>query len=236
MIAALKVYFRSVGDVWFNLIGYATCNLLVAACTVLLPLVLAVTLGSRVGVLAVVAGILCFLVLGPPLLLGLVEVTAEALKYNERPEVPAMLDFARANAQRAWSLMLLQVLGSVILFFALIFYFQVKAAWALPLVIIVAMVTWTWLGMALYTAPFLLRSERGVLTALRNGLVAMLRYPFFSSTLIVLAILTLILSIVLFPFLVLITLSFFAILRTRATEWVLEKEGLMPARVTSDEG
>jgi len=74
----------------------------------------------------------------------------------------------------------------------------------------------------------MVRSEKGALTALRNGFVAFSRYPFFTTTLLIMALLVGLMSILISPLIVLITLSFLSVLLNRATVWILQKEGLIP--------
>ena len=203
MIAALKVFWRSVGDTWFNLIGFGASNLVTAVLSILiLP--------------------------GPPMLFGLVRLAGETSVYRERPEVGELLRYAREHAVGAWKLAIAQVVLSLVIFLSFFFYLTARTTWSAPLALITGSVAWTWLGVLLYSIPLYLRSERGVAVALRNGLVAMLHYPFFSSTLIALLLIVFAVSVFIAPLLVLVTLSFYAVLANRATDWVLQREGLMP--------
>ena len=90
--------------------------------------------------------------------------------------------------------------------------------------ILVIFLGWTWLGVIFFSGPFLLRSHEGVLTALRNGAVAVLRYPIFTTTLLLLSFLLLLIL----PLLMVLTFSLLAILATRASNWVLQREGILP--------
>ncbi len=207
MIAALKIFFRSVGDIWFNLIGYATCNFVVA-----------------IGILLVLPG--------PPLMLALIQVTAESIPYAERPELGLLLQRAREHAIASWKLATVQLVVTLVIVVAFTFYYTLGTTWSVLLALLTASVGWTWLGVLLYSGALLLRSEGGTVMALRNALVAMLHHPFFTSTLVLLFLPFLVVSILAFPLLLLVTLSFYAILATRATNYVLQKEGLMSAPMT----
>lgn len=204
MIAGSRVFFRALGDLWFNLIGFSTCNLLVFALSLLI-------------------------IPAPPLWIGLLDVSRDSLPYRERPEVGMLLASAKTNFGRAWKLALLHLVGSVIFFGSFYFYFSAmnRAVWALPLAVVTGVICWTWLGVIMYSSPLLLRSTGGVIMALRNGLVVMVHYPLFTTTLFVLSIPVLIASILVPPLSVLVSVAFFAILGTRATNWVLEKEGII---------
>lgn len=203
MISALRVFGRSIGDLWYQMIGYAACNIVVV-----------------LGFLLVIPG--------PPLLLGLLHVATESSRYNERPEVTAMLQAARKEFLRAWQLTAIHIAGLIVIVLSFYFYIALQTSWALPLVLLTASILWSWVGMILYSGALLVRSERGALIAVRNGLVLFLHYPFFSTTLLVLAGFVLLVSIVLAPLLMLVTVSFLSVLATRATIWALRKEGVLP--------
>lgn len=238
MISAFKVFLRSIGDVWFNLIGYSVCNLIAAVGVFFIPVGISsvfLQLGIN-NLYALLPLVVTLFILGAPLLLGLLQVSTEALRYNERPEAGAMVRFARENFRQAWKLALIQIAGTLVIFVAVYFYLVIGQAWSLPLVFVTAAVGWTWLGVVIFSGPLLLRSsDQGMRMALRNGLVATLHYPFFSATLIFLSLLVLILSIAAFPLMALITLSFYAVLATRATNWVLQEEGVLPRPQPAEE-
>lgn len=228
MISALRVFFRSFGDLWFNLVGYAVCNL-AAALSLLVVATAALMAAEYVALRPLLIPLALALALAvPAMLLGLLQVAHDSLPYNERPELGQLLRRTRQVAARGWKLGLAYLVGTLVLFTSFWFYSRLQAAWALPLRLITGGVCWTWLGVMLYAGPLLLRSERGVRTALRNALVAMLHYPLFTSTLLLLTLPVLALSVVAFPIFALAGLAFLAILGTRATDWVLMKEGLMP--------
>lgn len=210
MISAIKIFFRSLGDLWFNLIGFSVCNLL-----------------TFVGTIIIITA--------PPMWLSLLEVSRESLPYRERPEVGSLLYHAKENGVLSWKLAAFQIVGTVVFFLAFFFYLNTRAFWALPLTVITGIICWTWIGVLIYSGPLLLRSTSGVLVALRNGFVVMVHYPLFTSTLMVLCVPVLFLSIIVPPLFVLVTLSFLAILSTRATNWVLEKEGLVRSPLDLDE-
>lgn len=203
MISALRVFGRSIGDTWYQLIGYSACNLVVfVGCLLVLP--------------------------GPPLLLGLTQVATESSRYNERPEIGALLHAAWAQFFRAWQLSLIHLTGLAVIALSFYFYVALRAAWALPLVLLTASMLWAWLGMLLFSGALLVRSDRGPLIAVRNGLVLFFHYPIFSTTLVVLVGVLLVSSILLAPLMLLVTISLVVVLSTRATTWALRKEGLLP--------
>jgi hypothetical protein len=213
MISALRVFGRSVGDLWYHIIGYAFCNLVV-----LLGLVLVIP--------------------GPPLLLALLDVATESGRYNERPEVSLLLNSARSRFLAAWRLALVLLLGLLVIGASLYFYGYLAGrnhVWALPLVLLTVCIGWTWLGVTLFSGALLVRSERGALIAIRNGLVLFTHYPFFSSVVLLIAIASTLISIVLAPLIMLVTLSFLAVLATRATAWALRKEGILPPPIDEPE-
>ncbi len=213
MISALRVFGRSVSDLWYQVIGYAFCNV-----TVL------------VGMLLVIPG--------PPLLLALLEVATESARYNERPEVTALLRAAWRNFLSAWRLAIAHLLGLLVVVVSLYFYGDFAgrgAVWALPLVVLTLCIGWTWLGVMLFSGALLVRSERGALIAVRNGLVLFTHYPGFSSVLLALSVLTTLVSLVLTPLFILVTISFLAVLSTRATTWALREEGVLPPAVEPEE-
>ena len=230
MISALRVFFRSIGDTWFNLVGYSVCNVVVAVGAILLPFLIGLGMDA-IGIhplATIVVGILLFVIVGAPLLIGLLHVTAESLVYNERPEVTLMLRHARSDASRAWMLLGLEVLGIAIVLTVVGFYLSVNATWAVPLSMVSIVIGWIWFGTIFLAGPMMVRSEKGALTALRNGFVAFSRYPFFTTTLLIMALLVGLMSILISPLIVLITLSFLSVLLNRATVWILQKEGLIP--------
>jgi len=240
MIAAFKVFFRSVGDVWFSLIGYVACNLVVAAGVVFLPLgVLSIFagLGLNSGILLLTA-VVMVVGIGAPLVLGLVQVTMEALRYAERPEVLHLLQAARVNMAAAWKLATVQVLATLVIFGSLLFYLLQAQAWSLPLVVVTGAIAWTWLGMMIYMASLMLRANKSLRLGLRNSAVAVLRYPFFTATLIVLCAAVTLLSCVVVPLMALVTISLLVVVGVRATNWVLVQEGVLPdpSKVELEEG
>lgn len=210
MIPAFRVFGRSLADLWSQIIGYSMCNLVVLlGCVLVVP--------------------------GPPLLLGLLHVATESSRYNERPEVTALLRAARTEFLRAWRLALVHLAALVVLSISLTFYAQIEQAWALPLVMLTLAIGWTWLGVMLYSGALLVRSERGALIAVRNGVVLFTHYPLFSSVILLLAGLALVLSLVVVPLLLLVTVSFLVVLATRATTWGLRQEGILPPVVEPKE-
>ncbi len=202
MIAAFKVFFQTVSDVWFNLIGYSACNLI-----------------ASVGMI--------LLVPYAPLWHGLLTVAKEALPYNERPEIGTLLHDTRANFVTAWKLGALLIVGTGVIYAAFFFYLTRSSPWALPLVAVTGVIAWVWLGILLYAGPLYLRAPDRPLLAIRNALVATLHYPMFTLTLIVLTGIVLLISTFVFPLWFLITLSFLVVLMTKATNWVLVKEGIL---------
>lgn len=210
MISAIRVFGRSIGDTWYQLIGYATCNLVVfIGCLLVLP--------------------------GPPLLLGLTQVATESSRYNERPEVGALLRAAWEQFFRAWQLYLIHIAGLAVIGLSFYFYIAIRAAWALPLVLLTASMLWAWVGMFLFSGALLVRSERGALIAVRNGLVLFFHYPLFSTTLVVLVSVLLISSILIAPLMLLVTISLVVVLSTRATTWALRQEGILPPETPPQE-
>lgn len=238
MRAALQLFFRSAADTWFHLIGYASCNLLATSGALLGPLLVmwALDTAGAASAVIILGGLLTAVAFGPPLLLGLIQMTAQTMPYRERPELSLLTANARQLARPAWRLAAIQWPATLIIFLSLYFYVRLQSAWAAPLVIVISSLAWTWLGTLFFSSPLLLRSETGsIRTSLRNGAVAMMRYPFFTSTLLVLSLLTLGISVALIPLLVLVTPAFLAVLRTRATTWVLEKEGIIQPAPELDE-
>jgi uncharacterized membrane protein YesL len=209
-MAALRVFGRAVSDLWYQLIGYAICNMVVF-----------------VGLLLIVPG--------PPLLLGLLRISTESARYNERPEVAELLRAARRHFLPAWGLAAIHLAGLLVVVVSLLFYTNVEAFWAFPLTLLTVSIGWSWLGIILYSGALLVRSERGVLVAIRNGLVLFTHYPVFSTVLMLLALAVLLLSIVVPPLLALVTLSFLVVLATRATTWALRKEGILPPETAAQE-
>lgn len=210
MISALRVFGRAIGDTWFQMIGYAACNLVVL-------------LGSLL------------ILPGPPLLLGLFQVATSSATYNERPEVGELLRAARANAVQAWALAAIQLAGLLVLGVSVSFYYSLGAVWSLPLAMLSFVLAWTWLGVIMYASALYVRSEGGVLLAVRNAFVLFSHYPLFSSTVLLLGLLSLGVSLVAAPLLVLVTISLLVVLSTRATTWALRKEGVLPPETKPEE-
>ncbi|MBA2363503.1 MAG: hypothetical protein H0V86_08245 [Chloroflexia bacterium] len=210
MRSALRVFGRALGDTWYQLVGYTACNIVVV-------------LGSLLVIPA------------PALLLGLFQVATESARYNERPEVSALLRAARRRFLAAWLLAAIELLGIFLLSVSVYFYAAIGTTWALPLVALTFTLSWAWLGVIFYSSALLVRSERGVGIAIRNSVVVFSRYPLFSTTLLFLCFLVLLLSIFVAPLFVLVTFSFYAVLATRATTWALRKEGLLPPETTPQE-
>ena len=210
MRSAFRVFGRAIGDTWYQLIGYTACNIVVV-------------LGSLLVIPA------------PPLLVGLFQVSTESARYNERPEVSALLRAARERFLDAWKLAAIALLGIFLLSVSVYFYAALGTTWALPLVALTFTLSWAWLGVIFYSSALLVRSERGVGIAIRNSLVVFSRYPVFSSTLLILCFFVFLLSIFVAPLFVLVTISFYVVLSTRATTWALRKEGLLPPETAPQE-
>ncbi|MDQ3328008.1 MAG: hypothetical protein M3506_05760 [Chloroflexota bacterium] len=210
MRAAVRVFGRAIGDTWYQLVGYTACNIVVV-------------LGSLLVIPA------------PALLVGLLQVSTESARYNERPEVSALLHAARARFFAAWRLAAVELLGVFLLGVSIYFYAAIGTTWALPLVALTFTLSWAWLGVIFYASALLVRSERGVWIAIRNSLVVFTRYPLFSTTLLFLSFLVFLLSLFVAPLFVLVTFSFYAVLATRATTWALRKEGLLPPETAPQE-
>lgn len=227
MRRAFRLAGWSLGDVWFNVTGYIECNLPVALVLLLGPSAVAQLDGLGVPAALVrllqVGVIVCA---GGPLLLGLNAVAREVAPYNERPDVRMLLRGARSRLQQGFaygSILTCCVLAGT---GAVVFYASVPHVWALfPLVLAFVILLFLF-AVALYTPPFLIRSDAGLATALRNSAISALRYPALTWTLVAVSILVLLVSAVFVPLLLLVTFSLLTVLWTRAVGEVLRMEGL----------
>ncbi|MEJ7652463.1 MAG: hypothetical protein WKH64_03445 [Chloroflexia bacterium] len=149
-----------------------------------------------------------------------------------------LLQAARVNMAAAWKLATVQVLATLVIFGSLLFYLLQAQAWSLPLVVVTGAIAWTWLGMMIYMASLMLRANKSLRLGLRNSAVAVLRYPFFTATLIVLCAAVTLLSCVVVPLMALVTISLLVVVGVRATNWVLVQEGVLPdpSKVELEEG
>ncbi len=223
MRQALNILGRGLADLWDNLFVLAIANLVWA-----LSLVPGVGLATFVnGGLGLSLGLLMLVLLTAPTTLALYSFTIE-INRREKVEFGEFWRGLKQYYRRGWVIGLLNVAFVVLSFFNLTFYLSPSIAnsplWLI--VIVWGYIAFSWFCMQLYIWPLAVRMDKFKLGGLlRNAFLGAFKYP----------ILTLILSVVMGAFFVvsyllaflpviLIGMTYYAIISNKALTVVLEKE------------
>ncbi len=204
MQQALLVIWETLRDWWDSMVGLATFNL--------------VWLGLSLTV------ILC-----PPATAGLYAVT-NSLAHGKGQRLDDFVTAARRYAWVSWRWALTNLALGALLAVNFVFYGSLESTAAFLIQAALVSAGGVWLVMQFYVWPFLIEQEQKRLrTALRNALFLALANPLYTLLLLIVAVVSLVFSLVAILPLGFFTMSFLALLGNRAVVERLTHYGKLPA-------